>query len=370
MAAMRDDLEIHVADDPRWHRVLARDVAADGAFVYAVQSTGIYCRPSCPSRKPAPERVLFFAIPEGAERAGFRPCKRCRPKDAPAPDRRLAAVRRACRVIEDRDNGIPTLAELGRETGFSPHHLQRLFTGALGLSPRKYAEALRVARLKAGLKRGEGVAGALYGAGYGSVSRLYEKAGPHLGMTPASYARGGLGAEIAFAAADCPPDMGGRLLVAATEKGICMVALGGGDGALEKELRAEFPAARIRRGDGALQDRLKAVLDRLGGAGTAGTGIDLPLDVLATAFQWRVWEALAAIPSGETRSYGDIAARIGVPKAARAVGRACAANPVAVIVPCHRAVGASGRLTGYRWGLERKKKLLARERKDRQKDGP
>ena len=165
-------------------------------------------------------------------------------------------------------------------------------------------------------------------------------------------------------------DMGGRLLVAATQKGICMVALGGGDGALEKELRAEFPAARIRRGDGALQDRLKAVLDRLGGAGTAGTGIDLPLDVLATAFQWRVWEALAAIPSGETRSYGDIAARIGVPKAARAVGRACAANPVAVIVPCHRAVGASGRLTGYRWGLERKKKLLARERKDRQKDGP
>ena len=231
---MRDDSEIHVADDPRWHRVLARDVAADGAFVYAVRSTGIYCRPSCPSRKPGPEKVRFFAIPEGAERAGFRACKRCRPKDASAPDRRLAAVRRACRVIGDRDDGIPTLAELGRETGFSPHHLQRLFTGALGLSPRKYAEALRVERLKGRLKRGEGVAGALYGAGYGSVSRLYEKAGPHLGMTPASYARGGLGAEIAFATAASPPDIGGRLLVAATARGVCMVALGGGDGDLEE----------------------------------------------------------------------------------------------------------------------------------------
>ncbi len=360
MAAMRDDLEIHVTDDPRWHRVLARDVAADGAFVYAVHSTGIYCRPSCPSRKPAPERVRFFTIPETAERAGFRACKRCRPKDAPAPDRRLAAVRRACRVIEDRDGPIPTLAELGRATGMSPYHLQRVFTRLVGLSPRKYAEALRVERLKVGLKRGEGVAGALYGAGYGSVSRLDEKAPAHLGMTPASYAKGGRGAEIQFAAADSPPNIGGRLLVAATEKGVCMVALGGDDRELEKDLRREFPAAEIRHGD-TLGGHLEAVLDHVA---DPIFPLDLPLDVRATAFQWRVWECLRDIPKGETRSYKDIAAALGQPGAARAVGRACATNPVAIVIPCHRAVSAGGKLTGYRWGIGRKKKLLARERED------
>ena len=365
MAAMRDDLDIPedttITGDDRWQRVLARDASMDGVFVYAVQSTGIYCRPSCPSRKPAPERVRFFAVPEAAEQAGFRACKRCRPKEATAADPRLEAVRRACRVIERAEVGIPTLARLGRETGFSPHHLQRLFKATVGLSPRKYGEALRVKRLKAGLKEGDGVAGALYGAGYGSASRLYEKAPAHLGMTPASYARGGRGAEIAFTTAVAPTDLGGRFLVAATEKGVCMVALGSTDAELESGLRREYPAADIKCDGGALESLIEAVLGHIAGAQPHG---DLPLDVRATAFQWQVWECLRSIPKGETRSYKDIAAAIGKPGAARAVGRACGANPVAVIVPCHRAVGADGKLTGYRWGLGRKKKLLDRERGD------
>lgn len=357
MAPMKDDHAIaaRTADDPRWTKVLGRDAAADGAFVYAVTSTGVYCRPSCPSRRPAPARVRFFAVPEAAEAAGFRPCRRCRPDAAPAPDPGIAAVRRACRVIGAAEDGIPTLADLGRETGHSPHHLQRLFKRHLGLSPRKYGEALRLGRLKEGLRAGEGVAGALYGAGYGSPSRLYEKAAPQLGMTPASYQKGGRGARIAYATAESPL---GRVLVAATEKGVCMVVLGAGERGLVNALAAEYPAAEIRRDEGALSGRLDAVLDRIGG----GPGAELPLDVRATAFRWRVWEALSAIPAGETRSYGEIARAIGRPGAARAVGRACATNPVAVVVPCHRAVGAAGGLTGYRWGVGRKKALLKAEK--------
>jgi AraC family transcriptional regulator of adaptative response/methylated-DNA-[protein]-cysteine methyltransferase len=250
---------------------------------------------------------------------------------------------------------------LGRETGFSPHHLQRLFKTLVGISPRQYGEALRVKRLKAGLKQGEGVAPALYGAGYGSSSRLYEKAPAHLGMTPASYAKGGRGADIVFATAACPPGLGGRVLLAATQKGVCMVALGDDDGPLEDDLRREFPAAGIGHGGAILESHLKAVLDHLA---EPGPSPDLPLDVSATAFQWRVWECLQQIPNGETRSYKDIAATLGKPGAARAVGRACATNPVAVVIPCHRAVSADGGLTGYRWGIGRKKKLLARERGD------
>ena len=368
MAAMRDDHEIHqqpaISADPRWQQVLDRDGGADGAFVYGVTSTRIYCRPSCPARKPAPERVRFFAVPEAAEQAGFRACRRCRPRQAKPADARLDAVSRACRAIEaagTADGDIPTLARLGRETGLSPDHLQRLFKTLVGISPRKYGEALRVKRLKAGLKQGGGVAPALYGAGYGSSSRLYEKAPAHLGMTPASYARGGRGAEISFATAGCPPSLGGRILLAATEKGVCMVALGDNDGKLEDNLRGEFPAAGIRRGGGALESHLGAVLDHLSGK---LPHLDLPLDVRATAFQWRVWECLRDIPKGETRSYKDIAAALGKPGAARAVGRACATNPVAIVIPCHRAVSADGKLNGYRWGIGRKKKLLARERGD------
>lgn len=280
-------------------------------------------------------------------------------KDGPAfADPRLALVGCACRLIEAAEDRIPTLAELGRSTGMSPYHLQRVFTRLVGLSPRKYGEALRLGRLKTGLKTGNGVADALYGAGYGSSSRLYEKAPAHLGMTPASYARGGRGAEIAFATAASPL---GRLLVAATERGVCMVALGDNDGALERALRDDYPAAEIVSDGGWLEGPLGAVLDHLSGK---LPHLDLPLDVRATAFQWRVWECLRDIPKGETRSYKDIAAALGKPGAARAVGRACATNPVAIVIPCHRAVSADGKLNGYRWGIGRKKKLLARERGD------
>ncbi|MDP6884400.1 MAG: bifunctional DNA-binding transcriptional regulator/O6-methylguanine-DNA methyltransferase Ada [Rhodospirillales bacterium] len=343
-------------DDARWQAVMARDAGFDGAFVYAVETTGIFCRPSCPSRRPGRHRVAFFAVPEAAARAGFRPCKRCRPEDAPGADRTLATVRRLCRIIEEADEGIPTLATLGAKVGFSPHHLQRLFTRVMGISPRQYFEALRLSRVKGALKDGEPVSAALYGAGYGSSSRLYEKAPDHLGMTPASYAKGGKGAAISYAIAASPL---GRLLVAATERGVCMVSLGDDDAALEEALAGDYPAAAIRRDDGALGERLGAVLAHLEGR---RPDIRLPLDLRATAFQWQVWRRLSAIPMGETRTYGEIAADLGRPKAARAVGRACATNPVSVVVPCHRAVGADGRATGYRWGVERKKALLERER--------
>ncbi|MDP7652118.1 MAG: bifunctional DNA-binding transcriptional regulator/O6-methylguanine-DNA methyltransferase Ada [Rhodospirillales bacterium] len=343
-------------DDARWQAVMARDAGFDGAFVYAVETTGIFCRPSCPSRRPGRHRVAFFAVPEAAARAGFRPCKRCRPEDAPGADKTLATVRRLCRIIEEADEGIPTLATLGAQVGLSPHHLQRLFARVMGISPRQYGAALRLGRVKEVLKDGEPVSAALYGAGYGSSSRLYEKAPDHLGMTPVSYAKGGKGAAIAYAIAASPL---GRLLVAATERGVCMVSLGDDDAALEKELANDYPAAAIRRDDGALGQRLGAILAHLEGR---QPHVQLPLDVRATAFQWQVWQRLCAIPMGETRTYGEIAADLGRPKAARAVGRACATNPVSLVVPCHRAVGADGAVTGYRWGVGRKKALLEREK--------
>jgi AraC family transcriptional regulator of adaptative response/methylated-DNA-[protein]-cysteine methyltransferase len=357
MAAMKDGSPAHDLHARCWARVAARDASADGEFVYAVSSTGVYCRPSCPSRRPARERVCFFRLPALAEAAGFRACKRCRPNRGPAVDPRLAAVGRALRLIAEKDDGIPTLGALSRVAALSPHHLQRLFKNIVGLSPRKYGEALRLARLKRGLKEGNGVLDALYGAGFGSASRLYEHAPAGLGMTPAAYARGGQGATISFTVAVLPL---GRLLVAATTKGVAMVALGDDDKALERDLRREFPAAAIRRDDGGLAKTVSTVLARLDGCGPSK---ELPLDVKATAFQAQVWQALKAIPAGETRSYGEIAEKIGRPGAARAVARACATNPVALVIPCHRAVAGSGSLAGYRWGVERKAKILERERR-------
>jgi AraC family transcriptional regulator of adaptative response/methylated-DNA-[protein]-cysteine methyltransferase len=355
MAAMKHHHSPASTDAQRWARVLAKDAAADGVFVYADRSTGIYCRPSCPSRRPGRDKVRFYPLPALAEAEGFRACKRCRPDRNPAPDRGQAAVGRALSLIAESDDGIPTLDALSRAAGLSPHHLQRLFKGLVGVSPRQYGEALRLARFKQNLKSGDGVTGALYGAGYGSASRLYEKAPAQLGMTPATYAKGGKGAAIGYATAAAPL---GRLLVAATGRGVCMVALGTADKELQQALRLEFPEARISRDRDGLAAKLDAVLARVSGQAPAG---DLPLDVRATAFQWRVWRALAAIPAGETRSYSEIAAIIGRPRATRAVARACATNPVAVVIPCHRAVGASGALTGYRWGVERKAKLLENE---------
>ena len=344
------------SDDARWHSVLARDAGADGAFVYAVSTTGVYCRPSCPSRRPRRANVAFFPIPEAAEGAGFRACRRCRPHVARAADPKLGAVRRACAFIEGETERKPTLAEVAARVGLSPHHLQRVFTAVMGISPRAYAEALRFGRFRGAVKAGEAVAPALYGAGFGSSSRLYEKAAGRLGMTPATYAKGGKGAHISYALAPSPL---GRLLVAATQAGVCMVSLGSRDSDIVAALRAEFPHARIARDEGDLTGEVGAVLAHLEGR---EPHVDLALDVRATAFQWRVWGSLRAIPPGETRSYAALARAIGRPQAARAVGRACATNPVSVIVPCHRAVGADGKLVGYRWGVARKKALLEGER--------
>ncbi len=344
-------------EDERWHAVLARDEGCDGSFVYAVRSTGIFCRPSCPSRKPGRDQVAFYDRPADALAAGYRACRRCRPLGAGRPEEQRAMVREACALIESEDEARPTLSSLAAAVGTSPFHLQRLFKRAVGVSPKQYAEAVRLRRLKTLLKEGEPVALALYGAGYGSASRLYEKAPSRLGMTPASYARGGRGARIAFACAEAPGL--GRILIAATVQGVCMVALGGPDAELEAELRAEYPAADIGHDEGMLHPCVGAVLALAAGK---KPDADLPLDVRATAFQWKVWSLLRSIPAGSTRSYGDIAAELGRPGAARAVGRACASNPVALVVPCHRAVGGDGGLHGYRWGVERKRTLLDKER--------
>lgn len=351
-----------LTDEQCWRAVLDRDSARDGLFVYAVRSTGIFCRPSCPSRRAGREQVTFYALAEAAARAGYRPCKRCRPERTEAAHPHIAMVRSICRAIEERDEGAPTLAELGAEAGLSPHHLQRLFKSLMGISPRQYADVIRLARLKRNLKNGEPVASALYGAGYGSSSRLYEKAPSRLGMTPASFAKGGRGARITYAIVD-HAGLGplGKLLLAATERGVCMVALGETDTELERVLLDDYPLAALRRDDEGLSDWVTAVVDLAEGNPPHA---DLPLDIRATAFQWRVFEQLSTIPAGETRSYGEIATALGQSGAARAVGRACATNPVSVVVPCHRAIGADGSLHGYRWGIDRKKALLERERKD------
>ena len=340
----------------RWRIVLARDRRYDGAFVYAVRSTGIYCRPSCPSRRPRREQVAFFPVPEAAEVAGFRPCRRCRPAEPHRPDPRLPLVRDVCRLIDARPDEPARLATLARRVGATPHQLVRAFRAVLGISPRQYRDARRIDRFKRGLRERRRVSPALYDAGYGSPSRVYERAHAQLGMTPAVYSRGAPGIRIAYVVVPCPL---GHLLVAGTERGICRISLGSGVGTLEAGLRAEFPGAELRRASGALAAWVEAILQYLDGRAQQ---LDLPLDIRATAFQRRVWEALRRIPYGGTRSYADIARAIGRPRATRAVARACATNPAALVIPCHRVVRADGALGGYRWGVERKQALLERER--------
>ncbi len=359
MNALKDisPMDITMTDEDRWQAFSGRDAAFDGAFVVAVTSTGIYCRPSCPARRPRPENVRFYALPERAEREGFRACLRCHPRDAAAPDPGIEALRRVCRFIEDHDDGPPTLAAMGAAVSLSPHHLQRSFKRLVGVTPRQYYDALRINRLKGSLRHGDQVTGALYEAGYGSSSRLYEKAPEQLGMTPATYRKGGRGAEITYAISDGPL---GRLLVGATARGIAAIYFGDDDAGLERILAAEFPAARRSRDDAGLGAWIKPLLAHLEGR---QPHLDLPLDVRATAFQRQVWEALRAIPYGETRSYGQIAEAIDKPKAVRAVASACASNRVSLLVPCHRVVAADGALAGYRWGVARKKKLLEAELK-------
>ncbi len=346
-----------ITDEDRWRAVAGRDAAFDGAFVFAVATTGIYCRPSCPSRRPKRGNVRFYALPEGAESNGFRACLRCRPRETGSPDPRIECLRRVCSFIESCDQGPPTLETLGKIAGLSPYHLQRSFKRLVGVTPRQYYDACRIERLKSSLRGGDQVTGALFEAGYGSTSRLYEKAPSQLGMTPAAYAKGGKGAVIAYAITDSPLD---RLLVGATERGVAAVYLGEDDDVLEAALRAEYPAAAITRDDQGLGRWIEPLLAHLDGR---QPHLELPLDVRATAFQRQVWEALRAIPYGETRSYSEIAEAIDNPKAVRAVAHACAVNPVSVVVPCHRVIAAAGAMAGYRWGVERKQKLLDREMK-------
>jgi AraC family transcriptional regulator of adaptative response/methylated-DNA-[protein]-cysteine methyltransferase len=330
----------------RWQAVLARDRRFDGAFVYAVRSTGIYCRPSCASRRPRRTQVTFFPIAEAAEREGYRACKRCKPAAAAGSDPVVALVRDAARAIA-----------AGERPGGDARRLTRAFKRVLGITPRAYAEARRVDRFKQELKRRKQVSPALYEAGYSSSSRVYERSDDQLGMTPAKYARGG--ADVGIAYVTVPTSLG-RLLVAATERGVCRVALGASAGVLEEELLDEFPRARVVVDrSGKLHGWVTSILAYLDGT---RPDLDLPLDVRATAFQRRVWQELRKIPFGQTRTYADVARRIGVPTATRAVARACATNPAALVIPCHRVVRSDGDLGGYRWGPERKQTLLERER--------
>ncbi|RMH20881.1 MAG: bifunctional DNA-binding transcriptional regulator/O6-methylguanine-DNA methyltransferase Ada [Acidobacteria bacterium] len=336
-----------------WAAVAGRDASRDGAFVYAVVTTGVFCRPGCASRRPKRANVRFFAGAEEAAAAGFRPCKRCRPHDD-GPSAALRAVERARRYLDAHLDETVTLERLAAIAHLSPFHLQRTFKRRFGVSPRAYVEARRAARLRTRLRAGEGVLEAGFAAGYGSASQLYEQADARLGMTPATYRRGGEGMLIRFATAATPL---GRVLVAATSRGICAVSLGDDDDALESSLRREYPRADVRRDDGELTALVAAILAHLEGTGEPS----LPLDVRATAFQERVWQALRRIPYGERRTYGEIAAALGRPRAARAVARAVASNPTALLVPCHRVVRADGKAGGYRWGEERKRRLLRRE---------
>jgi AraC family transcriptional regulator, regulatory protein of adaptative response / methylated-DNA-[protein]-cysteine methyltransferase len=337
-----------------WNSVVARDRHADGAFVYAVSSTGVYCRPSCPSRRPHREHVAFFDTTEEARRAGYRACRRCRPDEIAPVDPWIDKIRRACVYLANVD-GHPSLAALAARIGGSPYHLQRNFKRIVGVAPREYADAIRLGKVKRKLRAGENVTGAMFDAGYGSSSRFYERAADKLGMSPSTYRRGGAGMSIVYATAQSPI---GRLLVAATTRGVCSVAMGSDDRELIARLRREYPAAAIAEDRGSLGEWTAAAVALLAGESRR---LDLPLDIRATAFQWQVWQALSAIPFGETRTYADIARAIGRPTAARAVARACASNPVALAIPCHRVVAASGEIGGYRWGVERKQALLKRE---------
>ena len=346
-----------------WQAVERRDRGADGAFVFAVRSTGIYCKPSCPSRRPRREQVIFFSFAEAAEQAGFRACKRCRPSAAPAADPNIEKMRGVCRAIDaavladtSGEAGMDlSLAGLSAKAGMGPHQLERAFRRAMGITPRQYADAQRMRRLKSRLKKGDDVTTALYEAGYGSSSRLYERAPSHLGMTPATYRRGGEGMQINYTFADSPL---GRMLVGATDRGISALYIGDSDSKLEAALRKEYPRAEIARDRNGLSKWLQKILAHLRGR---EPHLDLPTDVQATAFQRRVWEELRRIPYGATRTYSEVARSIGRPTAIRAVARACATNPVSVVVPCHRVVREDGNLAGYRWGLDRKRALLESE---------
>ena len=345
---------IRLTDDQRWNSVVARDSARDGEFVFAVATTGVYCRPSCPARRPRRENVTFFPRPEQAERAGFRACLRCRPRSF-SGNPQSDFAKEVCRYIEQHLDEPITLERLGEAFRQSPFHLQRRFKAALGITPREYADSCRLRLLKRNLQAGDSVTRAMYDAGYGSSSRLYEKTASQLGMTPDKYRRGAIAASIRYACADSPL---GRMLIAATDRGVCAIQFARSDGELLEGLKREFPFAVRKPDAGGLKEWVGALLSKMTGRELNAA---LPLDIRATVFQRRVWTYLQSIPFGATRSYGEVAKAIGQPSASRAVARACATNPVAVAIPCHRVVREDGDISGYRWGVERKKTLLEME---------
>lgn len=352
----RDAVKTMADETALWRAVVERDASRAFEFVYAVETTGVFCRTTCPSRRPRRENVRFFTAPEEAQRAGFRPCERCRPDKPPdEADPQTAAVLAACRFIAEHAGRIPTLRELAEHVGLSEGYLHRLFKRRLGLTPRAYADALRTGRLRESLRASDSVTRALYEAGYASPSRVYDRKSARLGMTPGAYRRGAAGIAIRYAVARCRL---GQLLVAMTDRGVCFVALGDRVAEVEEKLQDEFPGASLKRDEefvGAVLESVLAFLDQ-------GTPIpQMAVDVQATAFQRRVWDCLQRVPQGETITYAALARAAGQPKAARAVAQACAANPAALVIPCHRAVRSDGRSGGYRWGAKRKAALLALE---------
>ncbi|MCX7070087.1 MAG: bifunctional DNA-binding transcriptional regulator/O6-methylguanine-DNA methyltransferase Ada [Gammaproteobacteria bacterium] len=341
-------------NDPRWPRVLARDASADGLFFYSVKTTGVYCRPSCGARPARPENVDFHASAAAAEAAGFRPCKRCKPDQPPLAEQHAGLVATLCRRIEQAD-AAPTLDALATAAGMSPFHLHRVFKAVTGLTPRAYAAAHRGRRVRSELHRADSVTDAIYEAGYNSNGRFYAEADNLLGMTPSDFRAGGTNTEIRFAIGQCSL---GAILVAASPRGICAILLGDDPDALARDLQDRFPKASLIGADAAFEATVARVV---GLVEAPRLGHDLPLDVRGTAFQQRVWQALREIPAGQTASYAEVAQRIGAPTSMRAVAQACGANALAVAIPCHRVVRSDGALSGYRWGVERKRSLLDRE---------
>ena len=341
-------------EETRWGAVVSRDGARDGEFVFAVSTTGVYCRPSCPARRPLRKNVMFFARPDEAERAGYRACLRCRPK-AVRGNGQADSVKAICRFIEHHLDEPLTLARLGKEFQQSRFHLQRRFKAVLGITPREYADSCRLRSLKRNLQAGDSVTRAMYDAGYGSSSRLYERTASQLGMTPDKYRRGAIAAAIRYTLVDSPL---GRMLVAATERGLCAIQFARSDAELIEGLKREFPFALRKPDDHGLRSWVDALLGHMRGKDLDSS---LPLDIRSTVFQRRVWTYLQSIPFGSTRSYHEVAKAIGRPTASRAVARACATNPVAVAIPCHRVVREDGSMGGYRWGIERKRALLEME---------
>ena len=340
--------------DVRWQAVLDRDATADGTFCFAVRTTGVYCRPSCGARRPRAENVVFFRDATAARSAGYRACKRCKP-DLPAPASKAGLVASLCRQLESAES-TPRLKDLAARAGLSPFHLQRLFKHAMGITPRAYAEAHRQHRVRAALAAGDPVTRAFYASGYGSSGRFYASAVQGLGMTPKKFRAGGAGETIQFAVADCSL---GAVLVATTARGVAAILLGDEAHELAQDLERRFPRADLVRGDAAFE---QTVLQVVAFVEARRPSLELPLDIRGTAFQRRVWQQLCSIRRGETRSYTEIARSLGAPRSVRAVAQACAANALAVAIPCHRVVRSDGDLAGYRWGKSRKQQLLARER--------